>query len=70
MKQENSKDKASNNSKSEEEFQVLAAYDINHVTNDVYQHNFGFKPTQTAIEKLTPAQLDKFGANTWLLSPP
>ncbi|KAJ3069914.1 C-5 cytosine-specific DNA methylase [Podochytrium sp. JEL0797] len=50
--------------------EVPAAFDINHVTNEVYEHNFGVKPLQTAIEKLTAPQLDKYNANTWLLSPP
>ncbi|KAI9342039.1 S-adenosyl-L-methionine-dependent methyltransferase [Obelidium mucronatum] len=37
---------------------VVAAFDINH------------SPLQTAIEKLTAKNLDKYKANTWLLSPP
>ncbi|KAJ3200689.1 spindle assembly checkpoint kinase, partial [Entophlyctis luteolus] len=44
---------------------VVAAFDINHVTNHVYHFNFGSKPTQTAIEKITPKDLDKFDANPY-----
>ncbi|KAJ3234369.1 C-5 cytosine-specific DNA methylase [Chytriomyces hyalinus] len=49
---------------------VVEAYDINHVTNAIYAHNFGVKPEQKAIEKLTVKELDAFKANLWLLSPP
>ncbi|KAI8836456.1 S-adenosyl-L-methionine-dependent methyltransferase [Chytriomyces cf. hyalinus JEL632] len=49
---------------------VVEAYDINHVTNAIYTHNFGVRPEQKAIEKLTVKELDAFKANVWLLSPP
>ncbi|KAJ3029625.1 UNVERIFIED_CONTAM: tRNA (cytosine-5-)-methyltransferase [Siphonaria sp. JEL0065] len=49
---------------------VPAAFDINHVTNAIYTHNFKTQPLQTAIEKLSKKDLDKYQATTWLLSPP
>ncbi|KAI8614644.1 S-adenosyl-L-methionine-dependent methyltransferase [Chytriomyces sp. MP71] len=52
------------------EGKVLEAFDINHVTNRIYTHNFGHAPSQRAIEKLTATELDKMGADMWLLSPP
>ncbi|KAJ4826592.1 C-5 cytosine-specific DNA methylase [Turnera subulata] len=49
---------------------VVEAFDINDVANDVYQHNFGHRPFQGNIQSLSAADLDSYGANAWLLSPP
>ncbi|KAJ6743663.1 TRNA (CYTOSINE(38)-C(5))-METHYLTRANSFERASE [Salix viminalis] len=49
---------------------VVEAFDINDKANDVYEHNFGHRPYQGNIETLTAADLDNYGAHTWLLSPP
>lgn len=49
---------------------VVEAFDINNIANEVYKHNFGHSPYQGNIQSLTAAQLDKFRANAWLLSPP
>ncbi|PRQ26809.1 putative tRNA (cytosine(38)-C(5))-methyltransferase [Rosa chinensis] len=49
---------------------VVEAFDINDTANDVYQHNFGHRPYQGNIQSLTAADLDRYGANVWLLSPP
>lgn len=50
--------------------EVVEAFDINNVANDVYQHNFGHRPYQGNIQCLTAANLDSYGADAWLLSPP
>lgn len=49
---------------------ILEAFDINDIANDVYKHNFGHRPCQRNIQNLTAAELDKYGADAWLLSPP
>ncbi|KAL6208172.1 hypothetical protein ACLB2K_019123 [Fragaria x ananassa] len=49
---------------------VVEAFDINDTANDVYQHNFGHRPYQGNIQSLTAADLDRYNANVWLLSPP
>uniref|UniRef100_A0A6M2F9Y8 Uncharacterized protein n=1 Tax=Populus davidiana TaxID=266767 RepID=A0A6M2F9Y8_9ROSI len=49
---------------------VVEAFDINDKANDVYEYNFGHRPYQGNIETLTAADLDNYGAHTWLLSPP
>ncbi|OAY27355.1 tRNA (cytosine(38)-C(5))-methyltransferase 2 isoform X1 [Manihot esculenta] len=50
--------------------EVVEAFDINNVANDVYEHNFGHRPYQGNIQSLTAADLDSYGADAWLLSPP
>lgn len=50
--------------------QVVEAFEINDTANDVYQHNFGHRPYQGNIQCLTASDLDKYGADAWLLSPP
>ncbi|XP_058074564.1 tRNA (cytosine(38)-C(5))-methyltransferase 2 isoform X2 [Magnolia sinica] len=49
---------------------VLEAFDINNRANDVYELNFGHRPHQGNIQSLTASELDKYGADAWLLSPP
>ncbi|XP_010519930.1 PREDICTED: DNA (cytosine-5)-methyltransferase [Tarenaya hassleriana] len=49
---------------------VIDAFDINDVANDVYQHNFAHRPYQGNIQSLTAADLDRYKADAWLLSPP
>ncbi|KAK9682647.1 hypothetical protein RND81_10G087100 [Saponaria officinalis] len=49
---------------------VVQAFEINDVANDVYQLNFGHRPFQGNIQSLTVADLDKYQAHVWLLSPP
>ncbi|GER45137.1 DNA (Cytosine-5)-methyltransferase [Striga asiatica] len=49
---------------------VVEAFDINDVANDVYEHNFGHRPHQGNIQTLSAADLDSYGADAWLLSPP
>ncbi|XP_020106030.1 tRNA (cytosine(38)-C(5))-methyltransferase isoform X2 [Ananas comosus] len=50
--------------------EVVEAFDINDRANDVYEHNFGHRPFQGNIQILTAADLDKYRAHGWLLSPP
>ncbi|BAT86887.1 hypothetical protein LR48_Vigan09g262500 [Vigna angularis] len=50
--------------------EVVEAFEINDTANDVYQHNFAHRPFQGNIQCLTSADLDKYGADAWLLSPP
>lgn len=49
---------------------VVEAFDINDLANDVYEHNFGHRPFQGNIQSLSAAALDKYAAHAWLLSPP
>lgn len=49
---------------------ILAAFDINDIANDVYEHNFGHRPLAVDVSNLTVKQLDAWGADIWLMSPP
>mmetsp|Transcript_26872 Transcript_26872/g.45083 ORF Transcript_26872/g.45083 Transcript_26872/m.45083 type:complete len:200 (-) Transcript_26872:53-652(-) len=49
---------------------VLAAFDLNNVANDVYEHNFGERPVQGNLGTMTAKKLDKYGASLWTMSPP
>ncbi|XP_057959292.1 tRNA (cytosine(38)-C(5))-methyltransferase 2 isoform X2 [Malania oleifera] len=49
---------------------ILEAFDINDKANDVYEHNFGHRPYQGNIQSLSAAELDRYRAHAWLLSPP
>ncbi|XP_021758150.1 tRNA (cytosine(38)-C(5))-methyltransferase-like [Chenopodium quinoa] len=50
--------------------EVVQAFEINDIANDVYQHNFGHRPFQGNIQSLTAADLGNYQAHAWLLSPP
>ncbi|GJP38374.1 hypothetical protein CLOM_g22820 [Closterium sp. NIES-68] len=49
---------------------VVAAFDINEVANDVYQHNFHHRPKQGNVQTMSAAALDAWRAHAWLMSPP
>lgn len=49
---------------------VIAAFDVNTIANAVYEHNFKIKPNIKSIDSLTPAIIDAYSAQVWLLSPP
>ncbi|KAJ3191678.1 C-5 cytosine-specific DNA methylase [Irineochytrium annulatum] len=49
---------------------VVAAFDINQISNSIYEHNFGLKPSSRTITALTTQELDALAATIWLLSPP
>eukprot|EP00884_Botryococcus_braunii_P002845 jgi/Botrbrau1/12561/Bobra.0169s0096.1 len=50
--------------------EVVGAFDINDLANDVYEHNFKFRPKQGTLSSITAAQLDRYAAEIWMLSPP
>ena len=53
--------------------EVVGAFDINPHSNDVYEHNFGRRPTQKNLfgARGLPSHLfDKLDASLWLMSPP
>lgn len=50
--------------------QVVAAFDINTIANEVYTHNFGIKPINKLIDRLTIKDISKYDVDCWLLSPP
>ena len=49
---------------------MVDAFDINPNGNDVYEHNFGVRPSQKNICLLPVASFDRLDAGLWLLSPP
>ena len=52
------------------EAHIAEAFDINTVSNQVYNHNFGDKPNPKCINSLTKKALDKHRADMWCMSPP
>jgi tRNA (cytosine38-C5)-methyltransferase len=50
--------------------EVVGAFELNPNANEVYAHNFSLKPRQCNIEKLRLAELEAFGADMWVMSPP
>lgn len=55
------------NSFSDSEPEIVAS-DINELSNDTYELNFGIRPLQKAIESLPLAVLESF--DLWMASPP
>ncbi|XP_024534053.1 DNA (cytosine-5)-methyltransferase isoform X1 [Selaginella moellendorffii] len=49
---------------------VVEVFEINELANDVYERNFGHRPNQGNIQRLSVSDLDKYEADAWLLSPP
>ncbi|KAJ2736578.1 hypothetical protein IW152_000753 [Coemansia sp. BCRC 34962] len=49
---------------------VAMAFDTNEIANTVYEHNFGYRPSNKSIDYLEPHDIDRHKANCWLLSPP
>ena len=54
----------------DQDFEVAAAFDVNTVCNQVYEHNFGVKPSPKCINSITKKMLDKYQAEMWCMSPP
>lgn len=52
------------------EAQIVAAFDLNEVANDVYEHNFGWRPWQGNLEGVPASVLDGFKAHLWMMAPP
>lgn len=48
------------------EFSVVAAYDVNIVSNLVYKHVYGHTPSSTSIESLSVKTLEALGADIWV----
>lgn len=48
------------------EFLVVAAYDVNIVSNLVYKHVYGHTPSSTSIESLSVKTLEALGADIWV----
>lgn len=51
-------------------YEVVAAYDVNSISNEVYEHNYCKKPSSSAIESLSLKTLDALRGDIWVLSPP
>jgi site-specific DNA-cytosine methylase len=51
-------------------FTVVEAFDINEVANDVYEHNFGHRPSEGNVSRVKAKELDAYKANMWLMAPP
>ncbi|KAJ1724232.1 hypothetical protein LPJ53_001507 [Coemansia erecta] len=49
---------------------VAMSFDMNENANSVYEHNFGMRPNNKAIDYLEPSDIDRHKADCWLLSPP
>ncbi len=49
---------------------VLAAFDIDAKANSTYSRVFGDAPRTCSIEGLKVADLNRWAADTWLMSPP
>jgi tRNA (cytosine38-C5)-methyltransferase len=54
----------------EHNFEIVQSFDINTVSNQVYEHNFHTKPSPKCINSLTKKMLDKHRAEMWCMSPP
>jgi tRNA (cytosine38-C5)-methyltransferase len=54
----------------EHDFEVVQSFDINTVSNQVYEHNFHAKPSPKCINSLTRKMLDAHRADVWCMSPP
>ncbi|KAJ2377241.1 hypothetical protein IW150_001494 [Coemansia sp. RSA 2607] len=46
------------------------SFDMNENANSVYEHNFGMRPNNKAIDYLETNDIDRHKADCWLLSPP
>lgn len=49
---------------------VIQAFEISHICNAVYQHNFHHQAKQVGIQGLSVDDLLSYNADIWLLSPP
>ena len=50
--------------------QVVAAYEVDQVCCNVFEHNHGLRPSNKSIETLDAAALSAHCADLWVLSPP
>ena len=55
----------------DDDHEVLSAFDLNTIANEVYRHNHTtLLPNPRSIDQLTAEQLDGWQANVWCMSPP
>ena len=47
-------------------FDVVAAYDVKSVSNEVYKHVYGITPCSSAIESLSLKTLEAHNADIWV----
>lgn len=47
-------------------YEVVAAYDVNSISNEVYKHVYGKMPCSSAIESLSLKTLEAHGADIWV----
>ena len=47
-------------------YEVVAAYDVNSISNEVYKHVYGQMPSSTAIESLSLKTLEAHRADMWV----
>ncbi|KAF7725323.1 tRNA (cytosine-5-)-methyltransferase [Apophysomyces ossiformis] len=53
------------------DYEILKAFDINTVSNEIYAHNFGKRAIgQNLIETLSTEYYDRLAADVWTMSPP
>lgn len=48
-------------------FNVVAAYDVNSISNEVYKHVYGMMPSSSSIESLSIKKLEAHGADIWVI---
>jgi tRNA (cytosine38-C5)-methyltransferase len=51
-------------------FDIIAAFDVDTVSNRAYEFNFHERPKNVDIAMVTRQELDALAADVWLLSPP
>lgn len=49
---------------------VAGAWDQDSTANQVYELNHGLRPSSRNLESVTPAELERYRADGWFLSPP
>ncbi|KAI9142332.1 S-adenosyl-L-methionine-dependent methyltransferase [Paraphysoderma sedebokerense] len=53
------------------DFEVVQAFEVNDIANNVYAHNFGRERiTQSLIESIPVSKFNKYRADLWTMSPP
>lgn len=52
------------------EHEIISAFDINTVSNEVYKHNYGNQPSSKSLETITVKYLNSLQADLWVMSPP
>ncbi len=50
--------------------EVVGAFDQDSVANEVYEFNHGLRPSARNLQSIKPAEISRFDAEGWFLSPP